>query len=101
MVDDLHGPGVHATPACGPVSDNVGRKEINRRHSAVEQVGCGHLVRGNALGLQPVERFMRQPLAYYAVVELSASINPELVTDIMSASRLANVSRNVVHRDLM
>jgi len=52
-------------------------------------------------GLQPVERFMRQPLAYYAVVELSASINPELVTDIMSASRLDNVSRNVVHRDLM
>jgi len=35
-----------------------------------------------------VERFMRQPLAYYAVVELSASINPELVTDIMSGSRL-------------
>src|SRR5262249_8147529 len=52
-------------------------------------------------GLQPVERFMRQPLAYYAVVELSASIDPELVTDIMSASRLDNVSRNVVHRDLM
>jgi hypothetical protein len=44
---------------------------------------------------------MRQPLAYYAVVEFSASINPELVTDIMSASRLDNVSRNVVHCDLM
>ena len=52
-------------------------------------------------GLEPVERFMRQPLAYYAVVEFSASINPELVTDIMSASRLDNVSRNVVHCDLM
>jgi len=48
MVHNLHGLGLHATPACGPVSDNVGRKEINRRHSAVDQVGCGHPVRGNA-----------------------------------------------------
>src|SRR6478672_27546 len=48
MVDDLHGLGAHATPACGPVSDSVGRKEINRRHSAVDRVGCGHLVRGSA-----------------------------------------------------
>ena len=48
MVDDLHGLGAHAAPACGPVSDNVGRKEINRRYSAVDQVGCGHLVRRNA-----------------------------------------------------
>src|SRR5262245_54410432 len=48
MVDDLHGLGAHATPACGPVPDNVSRKEINRRHLAEDQVGCGHLVRGNA-----------------------------------------------------
>src|SRR6516164_7110636 len=52
-------------------------------------------------GLQPVERFMRQPLAYDAVVELSASINPELVTDIMSASRLVTYREYVVHCDLM
>src|SRR5262249_16547444 len=48
MVHNLHGLGLHATPACGPVSDNGGRKEINRRHSAVDAVGCRHLVRGNA-----------------------------------------------------
>src|SRR5262249_230275 len=47
MVDDLHGLGVHATPACRPISDKVGWKEINCRHSAVEYVGCGPLVRGN------------------------------------------------------
>src|SRR6516165_6102056 len=52
-------------------------------------------------GLQPVERFMRQPLAYYAVVELSASINPELVTDIMSVSRFVTCRGYVVHCDLM
>src|SRR5262249_3890457 len=48
MVDDLHGLGAHATPACGLVSDQVSRKEINRRHSAVDAVGCGHVVRGSA-----------------------------------------------------
>src|SRR6516225_6569641 len=52
-------------------------------------------------GLRPVERFMRQPLAYDAVVELSASINPELVTDIMSVSRLVTCRGYVVHCDLM
>src|SRR5262249_54578252 len=48
MVDDLHGLGAHATPACGPVPDNVSRKKINRRHLADDQVGCSHLVRENA-----------------------------------------------------
>ena len=43
---------------------------------------------------------MQQPLAYDAVVELSASINPDLVTDVMSASRLVNRGY-VVHCDLM
>src|SRR5215831_10591236 len=78
MVDDLHGLGAHATPACGPVSDNVGWKEINRLYSAIDQVGCGNafnwIVAGGAVHAITS--------CLHAVVELSASISPELVTDI-------------------
>src|SRR6516164_670282 len=102
MVDDLHGLGAHATPPCGPVPDNVSRKEINRRHLAEDQVGCGHLVRGNAFNWIAAGGAVHAITSRCdAVVELSASINPELVTDIISASRLVTYRGDFVHCDLM
>src|SRR5262249_2706412 len=102
MVDDLHGLGTHATPACGPVPDNVSRKEINRRHSAEDQVGCGHVARRNAFNWITAGGTVHATyLAYDAVVELLASANSRPVTNIVSASHLVTYRGYYVHGDLM
>src|SRR5262245_55898043 len=79
----------------------AGKKSIVVIRSSIRSGADTSFVETLSTGFRPVERSMRQPLAYDAVVEILASINPELATDIMSASRLTTYHGHVVHCDLM